>query len=353
MKYLLIKGSYHIVRQSPDADSVKFRAANPALWAQLETDNRAIFERKLAEDAGVVTLRFQGIDALETHYGAVPLPPPVDLVGKSSAAMTAPRPTEYSQLIDFGRHATDVMLGLLGASAIKWGAFGKTKFVAEARMGTSASAPLVTEKLKDTLPGYIVTGDVELNGRPLAWVFPGETPLADGSAVTNTALADMLESALNFQLLRQGMVYPYYFMSLAGALRRKLDTAVTQARRDAQRAVKTPRPSLWRIDQTMTGVDVANIQTLVSEKALLPYLFRRVIKLDYRLHMERYWGHLRDPQKPLPPPSATALDSFFADGNPYVFVVSDQDFLRLGDILTISGTTLRMTKAPHDIIFLS
>ncbi|MDX2138581.1 MAG: hypothetical protein SF123_10845 [Chloroflexota bacterium] len=351
MKYLLIKGTFHFVRQSPDADSVKFRASNPRLWEQLETDNRTIFERKLAEEGGVITLRFQGIDALETHYAAAPLPLPADVIGKTSTTMTAPRPTEYSQLIDFGRHATNVMIGMIGASAVKWGNFGKTAFVAEARMGSSASAPLVTEKHKDTLPGYIVTGDVELNGRPLAWVFAGETPLADGSAVTNAALAEMLDTSLNYQLLRQGMVYPYYFMSLAGVLRRKLDAAVTQARRDAARVVKTPKPSLWRIDQTMSGVDVSDMKTLVSEKALLPYLFRRVVKLDFRQQMERYWQHLRDQKAATA--AALTLDTFYADGNPYVFVVSDQDFLRLGDVLTISGMTLTMKKAPHDIIFLS
>jgi hypothetical protein len=353
MKYILIKGTFHVVRQSPDADSAKFRATNPQLWSLIDTDNRAIFERKLAEDSGVVTLRFQGIDALETHYMAPPLQPPAELAGKTSPSIGPPRPTEYSQLVDFGRHSTNVMLGLLGASAVKWQSFGKTTFVAEARMGTSASAPLISEKLKDTLPGYIVTGDVELNGRPLAWVFPGETPLADGSAISNAALADMLSASVNFQLLRQGMVYPYYFMSLAGSLRKKLDAAVLKAMRDAQRVVKKPNPSLWRIDRTTSGVDVTSLQTLVSEKALLPYLFRRVIKLDYRQQMERYWQHLRDPQRPIPPAAATVFDRFFADGNPYIFVVSDQDFLRLGDVLSISGTNLRMSKPPHDIIFLS
>jgi hypothetical protein len=352
MKYLLIKGTYHIVRQSPDADSVKFRAADFRLWSQIDTDNRAIFDRKLAEDGGVVTLRLQGIDALETHYSAPPLPVPADVLGKTGIGMSAPKPTEYSQLIDFGRHATNVLLGLLGASEVRWGAFGKTAFVAEARMGTSAGAPLVTEKFKDTLPGYIVTGDVELNGRPLAWVFAGETALADGAAITNAVLAELLSESLNYKMLALGMVYPYYFMSLAGILRKKLDAAVTQARKTAQRKLRTPPSSLWRIDQTLSGIDVQDMGTLVREKALYPYLFRRIIKLEYRQQMERYWLHLRNPQA-APPAAAVTLDNFFADGNPYVYVTSDGDFLRLRDVLTISGTTLRMTKSPHELVFLS
>ncbi len=353
MKYILIKGTYHIVRQSPDADSVKFRAANFNLWAQIDTDNRATFDRKLAEDAGVVTLRLQGIDALETHYAAPPLQSPPDVLGKTSAAMSVPKPTEYSQLIDFGRASTNVLLGLLGASAVKWGAFGKTAFVSEARMGADASAPLVKEKLKDALPGYIVTNDVEMNGRPLAWVFTGETPLADGTAITNASLAEMLPNALNYKMLALGQVYPYYFMSLAGVLRKTLDKAVGQARRNAARASKNPAPSLWRIDQTMSGVDVRDLQTLVGEKALYPYLFRRVIKYDFRQKMEHYWSHLRSPDAPILPIAATAYDNFFADGNPYVYVTTDGDFLRLADVLTISGTTLKMSKSPHELVFLS
>jgi hypothetical protein len=353
MKYILIKGNYHIVRQSPDADSVKFRAANFNLWSQIDTDNRATFDRKLAEDAGIVTLRLQGIDALETHYAAPPLQAPADLFGKTSAAMSAPKATEYTQLIDFGRASTNVLLGLLGASAVKWGAFGKTAFVSEARMGTGVSAPLVKEKLGDRLPGYIVTGDVEMNGRPLAWVFVGETPLADGAAITNAALAEMLPNSVNYEMLALGQVYPYYFMSLAGVLRKTLDKAVTTARRNAARASKTAAPSLWRIDQTLSGVDVQSMGVLVNEKALYPYLFRRVVKLEFRQQMERYWLHLRNPASTPPPAAATTFDNFFADGNPYVYVTTDGDFLRLADVLTISGTTLKMSKSPHELVFLS
>jgi hypothetical protein len=142
-------------------------------------------------------------------------------------------------------------------------------------------------------------------------------------------------------------------MSLAGVLRKTLDKAVIQARRNAARAAKTPAPSIWRIDQTMSGVDVQSMSVLVKEKALYPYLFRRVVKLEFRQQMERYWLHLRNPSVTLPPAAATTFDSFFADGNPYVYVTTDSDFLRLADVLTISGTTLKMSKSPHELVFLS
>ena len=76
MNYTLIKGSFHVVGQSPDGDSLKFRAANASLWDKIQTENRDLFIKNFKEAAGVVQLRLEGIDALEmastpepqTHY---------------------------------------------------------------------------------------------------------------------------------------------------------------------------------------------------------------------------------------------------------------------------------------------
>ncbi|MBK6793438.1 MAG: hypothetical protein IPG80_13090 [Anaerolineales bacterium] len=82
MKYLLIKGSMHVVGYSPDGDSMMFKAANPALWDGLENENKEIFTEKLTKENGAVQLRLEGIDALETHFGPMPLPTPPDLKSK-------------------------------------------------------------------------------------------------------------------------------------------------------------------------------------------------------------------------------------------------------------------------------
>jgi hypothetical protein len=65
MAYTLIKGSFHVVGQSPDGDSLKFRATNAMLWDKVQTENRDLFIRNFKENAGVVQLRLEGIDALE------------------------------------------------------------------------------------------------------------------------------------------------------------------------------------------------------------------------------------------------------------------------------------------------
>jgi len=90
MKYLLIKGSLHVVGYSPDGDSMMFKAANPALWDRLENDNKDTFTEKLTKENGAVQLRLEGIDALETHYSPMPLPTPPDLKSKKKTRLGSP-----------------------------------------------------------------------------------------------------------------------------------------------------------------------------------------------------------------------------------------------------------------------
>ena len=47
------------------------------------------------------------------------------------------------------------------------------------------------------------------------------------------------------------------------------------------------------------------------------------------------------------------LAQFFENGNPYVFVISDQDFVPWKEILLIEGRRLTLTKHPFDLVFLS
>ncbi|MFN8412081.1 MAG: hypothetical protein U0Z26_06810 [Anaerolineales bacterium] len=99
MKYLLIKGSLHVVGYSPDGDSMMFKAANPALWDGLENENKDTFTEKLTKENGAVQLRLEGIDALETHFGPMPLPTPPDLKSKEKEKDKEgkPAPGHYKQ----------------------------------------------------------------------------------------------------------------------------------------------------------------------------------------------------------------------------------------------------------------
>lgn len=349
MKYTLIKGSYHVVSQSPDADSVKFKAYDPALWQQIDTENRAAFERNFAEGEGVIMLRFEGVDALETHYTPPNITAPDDVKNLSNPALTPPKPKGYKQLPAIGGQATDLMLDMLGVTKVKWRTSGVSRYITEATVGGT----VMKEKLKDVIPGYIITGDIELNGRPLAWLYTGNTSAPDGFTLSSDQLTNGVEASINYQLLRRGLVYPYYFMSLTGKLRSKLSQAVTEGQAAARQGGEAAKTNVWHIDTTMQGLELSDLKVITEQKAIYPYLFRRILKHQFRRQMEAYWNALRTNAMSMPSTEAVNLDGFFNDANPYLFVASDQDFVRLGDILEANGSRLWLKKSPHDLVFLS
>lgn len=347
MKYLLIKGTYHVVGQSPDGDSIKFRAANPALWASIDTENRDIFESALAENGGLVTLRLQGVDALETHYSPPRPQPPDDLKGKTSPTIKEPARTNYKQPAQLGREAADHFLKILGFDSVKWRNNPRGSYITEAQIGGRTVKEAGTENVQ----GYIVTGDVERNGRPIAWAYPGTTAAPDGAIITTEQLAAGAEQSANYQLLQMGLIYPLYYMTLAGKLRQKFDAAVQFAQAEARKPATAGAPTnIWRIDRSMNGFDLANLTAVIEEVVIYPELFRRILRYYCAHEMQTYWSLLRG----LPPnTSGFQLNGFFEGANPYVFVVSDQDFVRISDVIEINGTTIRMKKSPHDLVFLS
>ncbi|MFQ5576191.1 MAG: hypothetical protein ACE5G8_04295, partial [Anaerolineae bacterium] len=210
MAYTLIKGVYHIVGYSPDGDSIKFRANNNARWDKIITDHRETFEEKLAAENGVITLRLQGIDALETHYSPPTLRTPKDLARSNPGALQKPEPGGHKQPSKFGQLATAEFLRLLGVNNVEWRSFGKNTWISNAWIQKRGKEVCVDSKHQDNIPGYIVTDDVEKNGRPIAWVFPGSARERDGSTITADRLADRLEQSANYHLLQKGLVYPYF-----------------------------------------------------------------------------------------------------------------------------------------------
>ena len=57
MNYILIKGIYHVVGHSPDGDSIKFKATNPAHWQLINSEFKAEFEQNFTTNAGAIQLR--------------------------------------------------------------------------------------------------------------------------------------------------------------------------------------------------------------------------------------------------------------------------------------------------------
>ena len=131
----------------------------------------------------------------------------------------------------------------------------------------SASA-IVKEKGKDGIPGFIVAGDIEKNGRPIAWVFAGDPAIKDGSTITTDQLVEIADKSANTALLRSGMIYPLYYMTLAGKLRRKLDAAVLEAQANAKNAPQTVPNNIWQIDKSTTGVTLATLKAITDDNVV-------------------------------------------------------------------------------------
>lgn len=364
MQYILIKGSFHVVGFSPDGDSMMFRAENSAHWDKIGGD-KAVFAEKLAEKEGAVQLRLQGIDALETHYSPRSLRTPAELKGKGSDKQNKPSPGGYHQPAEIGQMATDKFMQILGVKETKWRTFGRNTWIDKARFERDGETVWVDDKLQDYIPGYIITTETERNGRPLAWVFPGHPEDIDGSVLTKEQLAARLKQSVNYQLVKSGLVYPYFYMSMAGCVRKVMITGTKLAQASARRKQaylkkkpwKAPAkvPNLWFYDQTQEGVEIDSLQQLVESMEVYPYLFRKLAKTWYRQQMEKYWDAVRE-DKPFafdPEDLRLEVEGLLDDGNPYVFVISDQDFVRLDEILELKGKTLKLKRSPRDFVFLS
>jgi endonuclease YncB( thermonuclease family) len=342
MDYVLIKGSYHVVGYSPDGDSLMFRADNPALWQGIPADNPQKFQANLANpaNAGAVQLRLQGLDAPETHF--------TPSEGAGRATVAAKPVGGFRQPGDIGRQAATALLALLGVTNGVWKSAFSGFYLASATVasvGLPAAPPVtVSKKLADQIPGYIVTRDIEQNGRPVAWVFPGSTVDADGAALPQDALAERVERSVNFHLLAHGLAYPYFYMTLQGALRAKLATAAAQAQ--AAAAGSGVDPNVWRADRSTAGLALTDITAIVhgggntSDGALIwPYLFRKVLKHWYLT-------------TPTTKNTAVDVSTLCAGADPNLFVASSADFVKLDEILDLSGGRLRLKKLPQDIVFL-
>ncbi len=355
MPYFLIKGVFLAVGYSPDGDSIRFQAHDPSLWKKIQTENRERFEERLADDDGIVTLRLQGIDALETHYSPGFQRIPRHLDETAEQRFHRPKPGDHKQPRDLGYYAGSELLRMVGVTDVKWRRWGKNVWIDHAVIERDGQSIRVEDKNQDRVPGYIITEDVERNGRPIAWVFAGNhAPLPDGTPLNKEQVAEMAGESLNYKLLRGGSVYPYFFMTLPAVLRNKLVEAARLAQRDAEAGLHDEHPSVWTLDKCADGIIVDRLQVVTQENAMLPYIFRKIIQHWYRRRVDQYIDYLRGLDEPPPgfDPHIT-LDGFFDDTNPYLFVVKDQDFVRLDHVLRIEGNHLMMTQYPYDLVFLS
>lgn len=348
MDYYLIKGEFHVVGYSPDGDSLMFEASNKKHWEKIVTNHRATFNEKLESGNGSVQLRLQGIDALETHYSPSPVPKPKDLKKKSSSKAEKPKMGKFRQPAEYGDLATAELLEYLGVEkgSLKWKNSGwGGAYLSQIKIKSGNSVRTYKKKNADPIKGYVVVNDMDRKGRPIAWVFPGKSSSRDGSRLSASKLAGILKKSGNYKLVSNGLVYPYFFFTLEAALRDILMHAVTNAQRQ--------KMNIWSSDKSSKGITTKKFSQITDKHLIFPYLFRRMVKHQYRRMMEGYWEALNKGTKYTPKTEALFLDTFFDDTNPYIFMIKEREFKRLNEVIRVTKTKIKFSTPPENIVFLS
>jgi hypothetical protein len=296
--YFCFGGKFHVAGTSPDGDSVRFVVSDPgAVDDALATFGDGIkIKWKGPKDGpkNACQLRFEAIDALETHY-------------QQGGKDYGHQPKALAQA------ARDRLIEMLGVTDVVW--------------GTSEKAPKIKSANDDT-PGYILTrgADNRKYGRPVAFVYAGKAPVADGQRFRLEA--SHLRKSVNYRLAAEGLVYATYYKKLFADLRGEFDTAIAKARKNAKSG------SLYAKDRTNKGLDLSAKTTIATDTPIMPKLFRRLAE-----HFNG-GGKLSDFRN---------------------FLLSKQDDLAMEigghethftTFVEVKGTKIRLTVSPERLLFM-
>ncbi len=275
MPFYVIKGTFHVKGYSPDGDSIRFQADHEANWTKLAGPPVKLNARRHAQ------LRLEAIDTLETHY------------------------RNTHQPLTLATKALDFLLHDLGITGVQWDTL--RTIITAANDGTA---------------GYIITRTVEPNRRPVAFVYAGSPPEADGSQIFLEA--DRVRQSLNYQLLETGLAYPTYYQGLFPDLRRALTEAVSYARQ---------ANGIWAEDRTNAGFEVTGLESISQEHVILPKLFRRLAE-----YLEGGG-------------SVAGFKEFLAARAEGVFIISSAHFTHFDTVVEVGGNSVKMTEPPENLVF--
>ena len=178
-RYTLVKGQFSIQSKEkprqgpePDGDTVRFLPESVDLVRKLPR-----FSGRAPDITnGHINVRYEGIDALETHFQG------------------------EHQNLSFAREARDLNLKSLGFTGVK--------FYADL-------ANVVESVDRDPMPGYVIANGIESNGRLLGLLFPGTSTGHDGEKIFVDE--SMLPKSVNAKLVEAGLAYvePYDTMPIS------------------------------------------------------------------------------------------------------------------------------------------
>lgn len=276
MPFRIIKGTFHVKGYSPDGDSIRFQANNDDNWSLLDGPPASRNAR------GHAQLRLEAMDTLETHFQSL------------------------NQPLALAERAMEALLGQLGITGVEWND-SRTRVV-EANDGTH---------------GYILSRVVEPNRRPVAFVFAGDAPEADGSGVFVDAAR--VRQSVNFQQTAEGLAYVTYYEGLFSDLRNAF-TSATVAARQAGLGVHAR-------DRTNTGFAVTGLPSITEEHVILPKLFRRL------------GAYLRAGG------TVAGFKEELERQAERIIIISTAHVTHFDTIVEVDGNTVRMTEPPENVIF--
>jgi len=294
-RYTLIRGSYYILYPDlpkngpqPDGDTINFLPDNEDLVTGLKRFNNRSAERK---HLGTYNVRFEGIDALETHF------------------------MNRHQKLDKAQAARNRMLALMG--------FGNVTFWPnqENNVETAQHHPV---------RGCLIANGIESNGRVLGLVYPGE--IAAGKADGERIFVDKerLDTSVNAKLVSEGLAYAELYSSMPHSLIVRMRQLVKAARQAGL--------GFWPEESVQVGhgVKITDASDL-PKMVIFPKLYRRLVKYFEDGHTGlasfdvwiRANGTDRDDKALLP----------------------TQEFGNLHDLYEVEGGSIKLQYEPEDLTF--
>lgn len=274
-QYKIIAGTFHVKGFQPDGDSIRFQANKPENWDFFEWETAADKAAKKKQ------LRVESIDALETHYEG------------------------YHQPRPFALAALESLLEMLNITSVTY----------------SLSVTQIVDA-DDGKAGYIASASTDRFGRPVSYVFPKSAKLTDGTIVDSETLP--IEKSVNFQLAREGLVYPTFYTTTDRVFAEKIRAVVSRAR-------KTKR-GIWSIDRT-SDFTLLDVRTIQEDILLMPKLFRRLIG---------FFDNYSDFGK---------LGEYMAKQRDNLVLWDGTKKKSLADLMTITGRRLKLKTPVEDILF--
>jgi hypothetical protein len=284
---ILIEGNFSILGSAPDGDSIRFMPHDLNLWSLLRQPVKF-------NQAGVTQLRLDAIDSLETHFQ-----PPKSRIGSQH------QPPPYAE------QAAIRLLDLLG--------FDCVTIQRDDEWRVTAADPAIA-------PGYILTHFADQYGRALALAFPGRSGKRDGSKVVMDK--DWIQQSVNFQLLKEGLVYPIFYDNQLAQIRQFLAAAVAHAR--------STKAGLWSVDVTTAGFTISGFASLTQESVIFPKLFRRLMG-----YLSQHDGI-----------DLAGLEAYLTVNSDRLILIPVGIPTTMMDLLKIDGQTIQLTQPIENLLFM-